>query len=109
MITKVLWFSGRDMTEDQLVALVNGLAWRSDIRTVDEYHRTAFRLDEDVEEVPVRSIISPLTLGELVLRLSRDKPVIVAQCSVRLSKDGTISNDPDDCFTLRWLETFQED
>ena len=107
--TKVMWFSGRDMTEDQLVALVNSMAWRDDTRTVCEYHRTAFRLDEDVEEVPVRAIISPLTLWELFLKLSKNKPVIVSQSTVCMSEeDGTKGDDPD-YFTLRWLETFEGD
>ena len=108
--TKVMWFSGRDMTEDQLVGLVNSTAWHDDIRTVCDYHRTAFRLDEDVEDVPVRTIISPLTLQELFLKLSKnDKTVIVAQSRVCFSKDGNKSDDPDDYFTLRWLETFEGD
>lgn len=106
---KVMWLSGRDMTENQLVALVNAMAWRDDTRTVDEYHRTAFRLDEDVNDVPVRAIISPLTLWELFLKLSKDKPVVVAQSKVFVSEDGTISDDADDYFILRWLETFEGD
>lgn len=108
--TKVMWFSGRDMTEDQLVGLVNSTAWQDDIRTVCDYHRTAFRLDEEVEDVPVRTIISPLTLWELFIKLSKNnKPVIVAQSRVCFSKDGNKSDDPDDYFTLRWLETFEGD
>ena len=105
-MTKVMWFSGRDMTEDQLVALVNRL--RDDnVRIVDETIQTAFGLSDEVEDVPVRAIISPLTLWELFLKLPKDKPVIVAQDKVCVSEDGFTESD--DSFTLSWLETFESD
>ena len=107
-MTKVMWFSGRDMTEDQLAALVNRLG-EDNVRIVDETIQTAFGLSDEIEDVPVRAIISPITLWELFLRLPKDKPVIVAQSRVCVSKDNTESDDPDDYFTLKWLETFQED
>lgn len=108
-MTKVMWFSGRDMTEDQLIALVNRLGADENLRGVDKTIQTAFGLSDEVEDVPVRAIISPITLWELFLKLPKDKPVIVAQSRVCVSKDNTESDDPDDYFTLRWLETFQED
>lgn len=107
-MTKVMWFSSRDMTEDQLAALVNRLG-EDNVRIVDETIQTAFGLSDEIEDVPVRAIISPITLWELFLRLPKDKPVIVAQSRVCVSKDNTESDDPDDYFTLKWLETFQED
>ena len=110
--TKIMWFDGRELTKDQLVALVNSTAWQDNFRKVCDYHRTAFRLGEDVEEVPVRTIITQLPLYDLYLKLSKDyKSVIVAQSKFCVSKeDGkTESDDPDDYFTLRWLETFEGD
>ena len=110
-MTKVMWFSRRDMTEDQLVALVNRLGTDENLRIVDKTLQTAFGLSDEVEEVPVTAIISPLTLWELFLRLSKDKPVIITQSKVRVIDDNMSNNsdDPDEYFTLRWLETFQED
>lgn len=35
-MTKVMWFSGRDMTEDQLIALVNRLGADENLRGVDK-------------------------------------------------------------------------
>jgi 16S rRNA G527 N7-methylase RsmG len=110
MMTKVMWFSGRDMTEDQLVALVNRLG-EDNVRIVDETIQTAFGLSDDVEDVSVRAIISPINLWELFLKLPKDKPVIVAQSRVAYvnNNDGNSEPDVDDYFNLKWLETFQED
>ena len=112
--TKIMWFDGRELTKDQLVALVNSTAWQDNFRKVCDYHRTAFRLDEDVEQVPVRTIITQIPLYDLFFKLSKDyKSVIVAQSKFCVKKEDskTESDDSDDYdeFTLRWLETFEGD
>ena len=91
-MTKVLWFSRHEMTEDQLGALVAKLG-EVEVNHVDRTIQTAFELSEEVEKADVIAIVAPINLQAQFLELAKEKPVIIAQSKRELVKnsDGTES------------------
>lgn len=91
-MTKVLWFSRHDMTDDQLAALVSKLG-EVEVVKVDKTIQTAFELSAEVEECDVIAIVAPINLQAQFLKLAKDKPVIIAQTKRELVKadDGSES------------------
>jgi len=91
-MTKVMWFSRHDMTEDQLAALVSKLG-EVEVMKIDRTIQTAFELADEVDECDVIAIVAPINLQAQFLKLAKDKPVIIAQSRRELVKneDGSES------------------
>ena len=91
-MTKVLWFSRHQMTDDQLAALVAKLG-EIEVVQVDKTIQNAFELTEEVDASDVIAIVAPINLQAQFLKLAKDKPVIVAQTKRELVKadDGSES------------------
>lgn len=86
-MTKVLWFSRHQMTEDQQAALVAKLG-EIEIVQVDRTIQSAFELTEEVEACDVIAIVAPINLQAQFLKLAKDKPVIIAQTKRELVKSA---------------------
>lgn len=78
-MTKVLWLSERDMTNDQLNALVLKLGYVG-VMKVDKTIDNAFELSKEVEACDIIAIEAPINLQAQFLKMLDDKkPVIIAQ------------------------------
>lgn len=86
-MTKVLWFSRHDMTEDQLGALVAKLG-EVEVNHVDRTIQTAFELSEEVEKADVIAIVAPINLQAQFLKLANGKPVVIAQSKRELVRNA---------------------
>ncbi len=88
-MTKVLWFSNRQMTDAQQAALVAKLG-EIEVIQVDKNIHSAFELAEEIEACDVIAIVAPINLRAQFLKVAKDKPVIIAQtkCELVKSADG---------------------
>ena len=80
---KVLWFSRHEMTREQKEALGD-----CEVMQVNKTISSAFELKEEVEQCDIIAIVAPIALQQQFLKLSGDKPVIMAVNDRIISEDG---------------------
>ncbi len=75
---KVMWFSGRDMDEDQKNDLVR-IYGKVEVNQINKTINSAQELSAEIEEADIIAIMAPLNLQQEFLKLAGNKPVIFSR------------------------------
>lgn len=70
----VLWFSRHEMSPEQKAALGDNV----NITQINKTINSAYEIQDEIEKADVIGIVAPINLQQQFLKLSNDKPVIMA-------------------------------
>jgi len=100
-MTKVLWFSRHQMTDEQLASLKRKLG-EIEVVQVNKTIQSARELSAEIEECDILAIVAPIGLQAEFLRLANGKPVITAVSERVIVKSEDGSEDKVNFIFKRW-------
>jgi len=89
-MTKILWFSRHEMTEDQKKDLER-IYGPVTVNQINKTIKTAHEIQDNIDQADVVAIVAPIQLQQQFLRAAGDKPVISCRSKRIVNPDDTVT------------------